>query len=92
MENLIDLQDYKARRLALLVAKFDEFMARAETFDVKGMQEMRKRMLVEAAKLRPQIDALRTPPPKPEPFLKQASTYDYTFTYNANMGWPKPER
>jgi hypothetical protein len=98
MADILDIDDFKKRKLAKAEADWDQYMRRAEEFQRAGKTKFAEEMMTKAKAARVIIDKLRGPVPKREKsqFLKQMNTMHtpVSFTFDGLhghlSGYPKP--
>lgn len=94
MADIVDIDDFKQRRLAKAEADWLDYMTRAEEFQNAGKTKFAAEMLEKAKAARKIIDKLRGPmvkAPDPAPYLKTSypnSGIAFTFA-GADLGYPK---
>lgn len=96
MAEVVDIIEFKKRKLKRLEDEWAMYMDRASVFMEKGQRKFADEMIAKAKVLRKEIDKLRVPVPR-KPYLKQANamtlaSMDYTFSglAGADLGYPKP--
>jgi hypothetical protein len=98
MADIVDIADFKARKLAKLTAEWDECMSMAETLNEQGKLKFARELILKAKKLRDQLNALKKPE-KPKatgrPAFETIYKTDPTITYNyeglASVDWGHPK-
>lgn len=97
MGDVVDIEQWKRKRLDTLVCQWEQYMARASDLQKEGKLTFAKEMTKKAAELRPEIDRLRKalakkapPPPAVTPTARPwGSPMMNTFGFSADMGYPK---
>lgn len=99
MAEVVDIEEFKARKLKRLEDEWVSYMDRASKFQDQGKHKFANEMIAKAKVLRTEIDKLRKPKAKREPYLKYGN-HDHkmdVFTYgHVDMGHrkeisPEPE-
>lgn len=96
MGDVVDIEQWKRKRLDTLVSQWEEYMARASDLQKEGKLTFAKEMTKKAAALRPEIDRLRNSLATKKPEVKPAPTARpwgspmlNTFGFSADMGYSK---
>lgn len=92
MNDIVDIDKYKAAKLAKAEADFNRYMTQAEQFTAEGRNGFAKQMIEKAKEARKVIDKFRkrpsrTPEPTPTYIVK---SINYQFQASADLGYPKP--
>lgn len=92
MSDIVDIDEFRKRKLAKAEAEWLEYLQRAGEFIDDGKNKFADEMMAKAKEARKVIDKLRGPVVKssPTPFLKdKAPEVGISFSFSADMGYPK---